>query len=175
MNSLLIGVLRRTHGIRGAIKVESYSGESDHFRNLKDVELVGSGKTRNMRIAEVAVHNGVPVVTFEGIDTPEEAKRFLGWEVRVPRSAASPLGEDEFYVVDLVGSSIFGENGYAGVVLSVVEGAQAPLLEVELRDNEAEEKRGSPVFIPFMNKFIQSVDLPGRRITVKEQWILDSE
>ncbi len=175
MNSLLIGVLRRTHGIRGAIKVESYSGEADHFRNLRDVELVASDKTLTMRIEAVAVHNGVPVVTFEGVTTPEAAKKYLGWEMRVSRTEAAPLGDDEYYVADLIGSSVFGENGSAGVVLSVVEGAQAPLLEVELSDNDTTERREKRVFVPFMNKFIQSVDLQGKRITLKEPWILDSE
>ena len=37
--TLVIGFIRSTHGLEGKVKVESTSGEIDHFFDLKEVTL----------------------------------------------------------------------------------------------------------------------------------------
>ncbi|MDA3950993.1 MAG: ribosome maturation factor RimM [Spirochaeta sp.] len=169
MSTVVIGRVRKPHGVRGAVKVESYSGEAGHFRALETVELVRDGRVRPMEIISVAVHNGVPVVQFRGIDTPEIARTISGWEIRVDREQAAKLDTNEYYAADLVGSIVVVDGEQAGRVRAVVDGSQAPLLEVELSDGR------SPVLIPFMDRFVGDVDTVAGRIEINERWILDIE
>lgn len=172
MPSMRIGALRRPHGVRGAVKVESYSGESDHFRTLREIELVGPRDERVvMTVSSVAVHNGVPVLTFDEVDTPESIRRYSGWEIVVERTAAAPLNDDEYYVADLIGAEVVVGNDRVGTVIAVAEGAQAPLLEMR----RTESPDSGTVLIPFMERFVGTVDVVGGRVELKERWILDSE
>jgi 16S rRNA processing protein RimM len=169
MATVVIGRVRKPHGVRGAVKVESYSGEATHFRTLTAVELVRDNHVRPMEITSVAVHNGVPVIQFAGIDTPEAARVFSGWEIRVERDKAAKLGDNEYYVADLVGATVLVNGERAGRVRAVVDGAQAPLLEVELSAG------GVPVLVPFMERFVGDVNIDAGQIEISERWILDTE
>lgn len=172
MDTFFIGELRRTHGINGAIKVETYSGETSHFLDLTEVELVRDGESRSMTIRSVEVHNGIPVVTFEGFNTPEEIRRFTGWKVKVDRRHAAPIGEDEYYIDDLIGSELVHESETVGTIIAVVEGSQGELLEVQL--DERYDTKGT-VLIPFLRRFIGRVDVDARHVELIERWIIDTE
>ncbi len=170
MQTLLIGILRRPHGIHGAIKVETYSGEAEHFLNLSEVTLVSGNREKPLRIASAAVHNGVPVLSFEGVETPEAVRQLTGWEIRVPQSDAVALGVDEYYADDLVGVTVSVDGVICGRVVAVIDGSQAPLLEIERCGADSQK-----VLVPFMERFVGNVDIEAGRMEIKERWILDSE
>ena len=167
-STVVIGRIRKPHGVDGAVKVESYSGEADHFKALDTVELIREGRTREMEIESVAVHNRVPVVRFRGVETPESARLLSGWEIQVERNRAARLGNNEFYAADLVGASVTVSGEPVGRVLSVIEGAQAPLLEIDVLNG------GPPVLVPFMERFVGDVDTGSGHIEIYERWILDT-
>lgn len=172
MNTLRIGALRRPHGVRGAIKVESYSGEADHFRSLHEVDVIHGAQRRTLEVVSVDVHNGTPVLRFKGIDTPEEAKRFGGWEIVVPRELAAPTGENEYYIEDLIDARVLYTGQNVGTIESVVEGGQSQLLEVRLDEPDGANRT---VLVPFLNRFIGTVDVVARTVELRERWILDTE
>lgn len=182
MQTLVIGKLRRPHGIHGAIKVESYSGEAEHFRSLTEATLVSGNKTRSVRIVSATVHNCVPVLTFEGVETPEAARHLTGWEVRVPRADAAALGVDEYYSDDLVGVTVYVDEAVWGRVVAVIDGSQAPLLEIERVDpqstaesTEARVTGNQRILVPFMERFVNTAGIEAGRLEITERWILDSE
>ena len=167
--TVIIGRVRKPHGVRGAVKVQSYSGESGHFRTLKNVELIRDTRIRPMEVVSVAVHNRIPVIQFLGIDNPEIARTISGWEIRVDRVDAAQLEYNEYYVTDLVGMAVFLDGKCTGSVLSVIEGSQAPLLEIEVAGS------GKNALVPFMERFVGDVDTAASRIEINERWILDTE
>jgi 16S rRNA processing protein RimM len=186
-----IGRLGAPKGVRGDIKVHSHSGESDHFRKLKEVELRGDSPAgaapRELRIKVLRVEGEGSSLTmaFEGYPTPETARALTGMEVIVPRAAASPLRANEWYIDDLVGLAIIDasgspENGRKlAVVRSVLEGGAEPWLEVVVigaagpaqgtygqRDPEriADRNPERVSIVPFRKEFVGRVDLAGATI-----------
>ena len=164
-----IGRLGAPKGVRGDLKVHSHSGESAHFRKLKEVEL------RSQGLADEAVAGAVPRVlrikvtrvegegssltmAFEGYSSPETARALTGMEVIVPRAAASQLRDNEWYIDDLVGLAIVDvgappEKGRKlGEVRSVMGGGADPWLEVVVPG-------GRTAIVPFRNEFVGRVDL----------------
>jgi 16S rRNA processing protein RimM len=168
MSEVRIGVIGRPHGVHGAVKIRTYSGEVDHFRSLCEVEVERDGRRRRYTITDVRVQGMTPVLTFEGIDSPEAARLLTGGELCVPANSAAPLGNDEFYLRDLVGCAVSSGATDHGVVVGVIDAAQAPLLEVELTD-------GTVRLVPFMRVYVGDVDIEGRRIELETPWILDIE
>ncbi len=151
------GVLRGPHGIQGNIKLRTYSGEYEYLKNLSEIELRKEGQTRLMSVEKFIDHGKEVLVKFVGVNTPEEARRYNGWELWVSRDDASPLEGGEFYVADLIGCDLFFNDLKEGTVVSSYEGAQSLLLEVEKSD-------GKKVLIPFMKEFIGAVDITEKRI-----------
>ena len=70
------------------------------------------------------------IVKVAGLDTPEKARALVGCEIWVPRAAAAPLDDDEYYAADLCRCSLWFGEEELGAVRSVWEGGPAQLLEV---------------------------------------------
>lgn len=166
MQYIATGVLKGPHGLKGSIKLKSFSGEVDHLFNLERVELRHEGKTKILTIDEIILHGNEPLIHFEGIDSPEAARALNGWELWVERDNAAMLEAGEFYVADLMDSSIIVHGETVGKVGAILDGPQSLLLEVT---HEIDKK----VFlIPFMAPFIGNVDIEKKEIELLNEELL---
>ncbi|MFA6688559.1 MAG: ribosome maturation factor RimM [Sphaerochaetaceae bacterium] len=163
---LATGLLKSSHGVRGEIKVHSYSDEYDHFFSLKEVSLRNKdGRERRCSIEGFRVNGSELLVKFQGIDSPEEAKLLAGWEIWIPRSKAAKLRDGEVYVADLCKCSLTVGGVSVARVVSSVDGPQSLLLEVETSD-------GSKHMIPYMSRYTGNVDLEAGTIELLAPWLL---
>jgi len=106
------------------------------------------------------------LLKFVGVDSPEEAKLWADFELWVPRDQAAPLEEGEVYLADLIGCSLVFAGEAKGRVTGFLEGASAILLEVE-------KTEGGDCVVPFLEVYLGSIDLTGRTIELKVDWILE--
>ena len=106
------------------------------------------------------------LLKFSGIDSPEEAKLLADFELWVPKDQAAPLEEGEVYLADLIGCSLVFAGEARGKVMGFLDGAAAVLLEVEKTD-------GRSCVVPFMEVYLGSIDLTGRTVELKVDWILE--
>jgi 16S rRNA processing protein RimM len=140
-DNFLIGRLGAPKGVRGDLKLQSYSGESEHFRKLKEAVLVGpdpaTGQVRRLKlkIERLQANGGDITIAFAGYPSPETARALTGLEIVVPRAEAAPLGANEWYVADLVGLSLVHGGVKVATVRSVIEGGAEPWLEAQ-RDTQ---------------------------------------
>jgi 16S rRNA processing protein RimM len=153
MTALATGVLKGPHGIQGFIKLHTYSQEYTHLEKL-DVLLLRKGDAeQTLHIEQIRPTGKDVLIKFLGIDTPEAARKFNGWEVWIPREAAPACDSGEYYVADLASCVLCIDHEKVATVVGVIEGPQALLLEVlSMRD----QKR---YLVPFMDEYIGTVDL----------------
>ena len=59
----------------------------------------------------MSAHKKHFIVSFESIDTFDEAKALAGAGVYIYKSSFAPLPEDEYYWVDLIGCRVITEDG----------------------------------------------------------------
>ena len=163
---IAIGTVRTTHGIRGYLKVRSFSGETDHFFKLESVVLKKGDSSRRFDVETVKPNGNQILMKLKGIETPEEGKLFSNWEIWVPREMGASLEENEYYHADLYGCHVVLEGKKIGVVRSIIEGGGGELLEVKMDDGESK-------MIPFTAVFIGSIDIEKKEIELLEGWILD--
>ena len=163
---LATGIVRAPHGVKGFVRVKPYSDDFKHFFSLKEVTLQREGKSRKVEIEQVQNHSGELLVKFKGIDSPEDARFISGWDILVPRQQASKLGKGEVYIADLPGMKLVYENEEVGEVVSIIEGAQALLLEVLALD-------GKKYLVPYMKGiFVSDVDLEKGTIKLLKKELL---
>jgi len=168
MDMIATGVLRGPHGLQGNLKLKTYSGEYEYLKSLSEVELRHDGASQLMRIERFIDHGNELLIKFFGVHTPEEARRFNGWEIWIPRDKASVLENGEFYVADLIGCDLLFEDVVEGRVISSFEGAQSLLLEVQKSD-------GKRILIPFMREYIGAVDIDKKTIELLMRELLMEE
>ncbi|MCR4938836.1 MAG: ribosome maturation factor RimM [Treponemataceae bacterium] len=196
--SLVVGIIRGAHGLAGKFKVESTSGEIDHFFDLTEVTLRKDGIERLSDVESIEGGHPFLIMKCTGIDTPEEASKLAGGEIVVPRDKACPLHDGEFYVEDLKNCALIYEpvsesdakDGLkegnpeaivAGIVTDVLEGGAGDLLEVSVSESlltasasgDDSAKKRRTVLVPFKKEFIGDVDISRKTMQLMHLWILE--
>ena len=130
-DQLTVGFVRGAHGLTGEFKVESASGFYEHIAVLKEVTLRNEDRQKVFRVEYTEPGNSTLYMKLEGIDSPEEAKKLNGWDIRVSREFAVPLNENEWYVADLVKCTLVYESkdGQVGQTQPVEIGSITDVLE----------------------------------------------
>ena len=190
----VVGIVRGTHGVSGEFKVESTSGEYDHFYHMDEVTITDGTNSRLVKIESVKEGNNVLYMKLAGINSPEDAAKFNRWEIVVPREKAHKLQKDEWYIEDLKGSSVWykdtagvtaparDDNSVVGTVTNVLEGGSGYLVEIKLSescrllgDDIKFNRKGkvNTVYVPFKDEFIGKINIEEKTMQLMHLWILE--
>ncbi len=197
----VVGIIRGSHGVTGNFKVESTSGEYEHFADMEEVTLRNgrTGSEKLYKIEGVELSGQTLLMKLAGIDSPEEVKKINGCEIVVPREYACPLDKSEWYVEDLKQCAlVYPKDGWSkdgleaktspadfvtvGTVTDVLEGGTGNLLEIKLAEDcnlladdvkYTANGKTRTVLVPFKNEFIGEIDVQGKRIQLMHLWILE--
>ena len=86
-----------------------------------------------------------------------------GQRLHVPRDALPTLDDDEFYIEDLVGLSVFaGGSDRVGTVRAIQDFGAGDLIEVTVSDGRRS------VLVPFTREDVPLVDLTAGRLVVSD-------
>ncbi len=193
VEQFVVGIVRGSHGVTGEFKVESTSGEYEHFARMDEVTFTDGNVSKVCRIEYVKEAANTLYMKILGINTPEEAAKFNKWQIVVPRKYAHQLQKGEWYVEDLKGCSIWYKEETAektapdtehvvGTVTNVMEGGSGYLVEILLSesctllaDGVKLTKSGKPrtVYVPFKDQFIGKVDVKDKKMQLMHLWILE--
>ena len=156
---LQVGVISSTHGIRGEVKVFPTTDDPARFKVLKDV-ILDTGKEQSpMEIQGVKFFKQFVIVKFKGIDNINDVEKYKGKSVLVTRENAAPLGEDEYYIADLVGMIVFTEDGEFGVLKDVIETGANEVYVVDSKEH-------GEVLIPAIHECILDVNVEEQTMKV---------
>lgn len=201
MEQFVVGIIRGSHGLTGKLKIESTSGECEHFFDMTEVTVRKSNTEKIYKVESVEGSASNLIMKLQGIETPEQAKTFNGAEILVPRDKACPLYEGQYYVEDLKQCALVysAKEGLAensaptdfitvGKITDVLEGGANDLLQVSLSESvdallnrtdkdgtnlDASKKAPREVLVPFQKEFIGTVDIQNKVIHLMHLWILE--
>ena len=172
-DAIEVGRIADAWGIKGWFKVLSHSADPEALFSSKRWYLQPAERglktfsgTLLLKIREAKDHSGTVVATAQEVDDRTAAEALRGARVFVPRSSFPTASADEYYWVDLIGLAVINREGVAlGVVKELLSTGPQTVLVMEY------EAEGKPLerMIPFVSAYIDTVDLPGRRITVDWQ------
>ena len=159
---LVVGRINRPHGVRGAVIVEGISDWPERFRPGARVLLEAApSRFEEVTVQSCSPHKGGLLVSLSGIVDRDSADGLRGCLLFVPADEAVPLGEEEYWIHDMIGMSVITEDGgILGVVTEYISGPAQDLLLVE-DENKTEFE------IPFVSEFIKGIDREASAITVR--------
>ena len=134
---LKVGVITTTHGVRGEVKVFPTTDDAERFLNIEYVLLDTGKELRRLNIQNVKFFKNLAILKFEGVDNINDIEMYKGRDLWIPREEAQELGEDEYYVADLIGMDVLLENGEKfGVLRDVMETGANDVYIVDRVDGE---------------------------------------
>lgn len=178
-----VGRILDAWGVKGWIKVQAFSSDPQAlFSSRRWFLQPPADKPRpagapalpkRLRITQAKDHGELVVACAQEIPDRPAAEALKGARIFVARSSFPTAETDEFYWVDLIGLSVVNRQGEAlGMVTDLLDTGAHSVLRLS---HETKDETGKPVaaerLIPFVAAYIDTVDLPGRRIVV--DWGLD--
>ena len=143
---VVAGKIVDTYGLKQDLKVEAYLPPKE-WKDLKEVFLKRRGGDYvPFELERSKVHGKRwVIIRLKGINSQEEAKKFVGAKLFLQRSQLPKRKEGEYYFFELEGLEVRSSEGkYLGKVSGVVDIKDRVYLEVD----------GGKVLIPFIKEFI---------------------
>src|SRR5436853_5683073 len=96
-----VGVITGAHGVRGAVRVKSFTAEPEAVAGYGPLE--DESGARQLSLHLIGNAKGVLIAKLAGIEDRDRAEALRGLRLYLPRAALPPPDEDEYYHVDLIG------------------------------------------------------------------------
>ena len=157
---LKVGVITTTHGVRGEVKVFPTTDDAERFLDIEYVLLDTGKELRRLNIQNVKFFKNLAILKFEGVDNINDIEMYKGRDLWIPREEAQELGEDEYYVADLIGMDVVLEDGSKfGTLKDVMETGANDVYVVE-------DAKGEEILLPAIRECILDVDVEKNVMTI---------
>ena len=127
-----IGKIGATFGIKGWLKIISYTAETADILNYAPWYLEENQAWKPLKITAGKLHGKGIVVKMAGLDTPEQARLLTGKIIAINRSQLPALKKQEYYWSDLEGLTVINQHGdIIGKVAYLIETGSNDVLVVK--------------------------------------------
>jgi len=155
---LVIGRVARPWGNRGEVKVEIMTDFPDRFALLREVYL--GPKAVPFALEGFRLHKRSALLKLEGCNDRAALEKLRGQLVQIPIEEAMPLGEDEYYVHQIVGLTVWTMEGeYLGTVGEVISTGSNDVYVVR--------SEGREMLIPAIEDVVLEINLAQGRLIVE--------
>jgi len=156
---ILLGRISGVFGVRGEIKIESWTDPRDAIFRYQPWTLARGESTASLAGVRGRTHGLALVASIPGIADRDAAQAMIGYEISVPRDALPPPKAGEYYWVDLEGLDVTNVDGVAfGTVSHLLDTGANHVLVVQ-----GDRQR----LIPFVQpQYVVAIDFDARRIVV---------
>ncbi len=159
---LELGYVARAHSLKGEVAVRTFDPGSETLDYVERVLVrLRSGEERVLKVEGVRPTPKENLVSFEGVDSREDAEALVGSTVLVYREDLEPPGEGEYFLGDLMGLAAVDEAGNPlGKVAEIWETGEVPNLVIR-------GGKGAELIVPFADEFVPTVDMAAGRLVIR--------
>jgi 16S rRNA processing protein RimM len=155
---VLVGKILKTHGVKGLVKLQSYT------QNPKDIfnysVLFNKDLSKQYRIKfKNNLNKNTFIVELNDINNVNDAEKFKDVELYIKRTSLPKLKNNEFYSIDLIGLKVLTDKYKSGIILQVNNFGAGSMIEVEWNDGASET-------IPLTEHFIKEINLEKKYVKI---------
>ena len=152
-----VGVIVGAHGIRGEVKLKSFTGEPAAIAGYGPL---ATGTGERFEIVKLRPQKDGFIAVLKGVTDRDRAEALKGTELFVARERLPQPEKGEVYLRDLIGLAVMSGGARLGEVVAVQNYGAGDLLDVKMPD------RKDTVLIPFAKGFIVATDVAGGKIVI---------
>jgi 16S rRNA processing protein RimM len=151
---VIVGEIGRPHGVRGLVRLRAFTADPNAIASYGPL----TDETGTRRFAVTVLPEGI--ARIEGVADRDQAAKLTGTKLFAERDRLPPPADpDEFFLCDLEGLAVVGEDGAAlGTVRAVEDHGAGAFLTVD--------GPGGELLLPFTKAVVPVVDIAGGRIVV---------
>lgn len=155
-----VGKIIGTHGIKGLLKVFSYSGNIKSLQSADTALLKGKdGTLREYDVKSISAHAGGFILGLDGFSDINQVLYMNGSELCLKRSQLPVPDDDEYYWRDLIGLSVHTDQGVElGTIVDIFETGSSDIYVVRGGSKE--------YLIPAIADVIVHIDIPGKKMII---------
>lgn len=165
MEYICIGKIVNTHGIKGELKIQSYSDfDSLRYKKGNTVYIHYENNYVPFVVQTFRSHKGNSLVSFQDKQDINLVEQYKNCDVYIEKDSRKPLGKGKYYRDQIKGLTAYDQNNtILGKVISVEEtkGAQNNI--------RIQKEDGSEFLVPFIDEFIKNVDLDNQTLVIQMQ------
>ncbi len=156
-----IGAITSSHGVKGEVKVFPTTDEPEKFRKLKKVTLRTPRETKDVEIESAKFFKNMVILKIKDVNDRDQADRLKQATLWVGREDAVKLKKNEYYRGDLIGMSVYTEDGELfGELTDVLDTGANDVYAVKRAET------GEEVYLPAIKQCILNVEPEENRMTV---------
>jgi len=157
---IAVGRFGRARGVSGEIYINLLTDYPDRFKKGNSFWIESEEGWKKIKLTSGKPYADRAAVKIEGINTPEEIKRYTNFFLYIKRDELQKLPEDKFYLFDLVDCRVVDEeeNDY-GRVVEIENNPANDLMVIEAKD-------GGRYLFPLVREYIKKIDTDGKTIVV---------
>ena len=161
MNRLEVGKIINTHGLKGEVKIVTWTDSPDVFEDLEYVFAKRKKEDIKLTVKNIKYQKNNIIVKFAEIDSIDEAQTFKNSILTADRDMLGELPEGVYYIADLIGCEVFDENNNPlRVIRDLFKNRAKDIYAVSRPQNK-------DLLIPVIDETIINVDIKNKRIDVK--------
>ena len=166
-NQLEAGKIINTHGLRGEVKVVTWTDYPEVFEEIEFLYVHKKTGDERLDIKNIKYQKNNIIVKFAQINDIDEAEKYKNMILYVDRDQMPPLPDGMNYIVDLIGLEVYNEEGEKiGVIADVFNtGAN------DIYDVKREGKKN--LLLPVIDDCVKEVDMENGRVIVNVMEGLD--
>lgn len=162
---VLVGEFGRAHGIRGEVRLKSYTGDPGTIITYNPLQAEDGAPVTLLGLRPVSGAPDMFVARVEGITSREAAEALTRARLYVPRERLHvTLEEDEVLQADLIGARVEDEAGEViGRLVAFHDFGGGDVIEIAPAPSLG---RRSNALLPFTRAFVPVVDVAGGRVVI---------
>ena len=155
MERLVIGEVLKPQGIRGELKIKTFTDFPQDVKAFKTVYIDDVAyKILSFRVG----NDGAAYVGLRGIPDRNAAELFRGKTIEGEREDAPPLEEGQYYIVDILGLSCETEEGEFLGTVTDISNLSSDIYTIE--------KAGKKILFPAVKGVVKKVDIQNKKLIV---------
>jgi 16S rRNA processing protein RimM len=159
-----IGKIISAHGIRGAVKVHSFSDSGACYSQLDDLIIANAqGRRLDHKVEWSQPFKKGMRLGIKDITTRDQAEALIGCGIFIARSSLPPLDADTNYWIDLIGMAVYTmDDDPIGHIVEIIPTGANDVYVVKTQRGHCVDE----ILLPATAAVVLEVDVPGKRMRV---------
>ena len=154
-NLIEIGCFLGAHGIKGEVKVKSFTEIPENIFSFN--EIFTESSQNSIKLKFIRKLKQIFICKIENVETRTDAENFIGLKLFISRKSLPKLKDKEFYHSDLLNFAVYNLNKESfGKVISLGDFGAGLLVEVK--------KNKKTFYLPMGKNFLKKIDYKDKKI-----------
>ncbi|MCG9478814.1 MAG: ribosome maturation factor RimM [Actinomycetia bacterium] len=169
MSIRVVGVIGKPHGVKGFVTVRLYT---DYPKSIIKGDILYTSPEGKDRLTVEMVMDGSRkdsiLIKFLELADRNAAEQYRGQYLYRPEADSPHLETGQYWADDIPGCTVFEGDRFVGTVVQMLDLPANYVLSIDLEAGEAEKRKTKNILVPFIDVYIEKVNIGERKIILKK-------